>query len=538
MDPTTSVRDLLAWSRVLEYRHSVHHKAYIAIQQKAAMKADKAHQAKVAKELWRHGTGKARDLLMEKRQHQQGLSALRHPTTDRLAAAPEDVEAAAVLHTRQLLGTPPQPPPTDKPWQEQRLWTAAQQSWTVAHTAAATRLATPEDILSLVNSANSGSAPGLDGIQYSALKLLLKADTRAQEEWETAQQAPGAQGGPPAGRGGPLIHLLTNMTNAILSSDTLPAQLGTSEMVYFYKKGDPTRLGNYRGIALQSVLYKLAAAFTARQTLKAAELLGLLSPAQVAARTHGRAADHVVTMVNALADALRESQELHVITSDIQKAFDEVPREALWEALDRHGYPSELTRRVRLLQTCTGVTVRTQYGRSSAPVTTTKGCKQGCPLSPVTYCLFMNMFLKGLAADPRCAPYQPLRSTGGATPPPAETGLLCQAYMDDLAMFSPTAAQAQCQLDALDTFLAAYGMRLNAAKCRHTAVNEPSLQPLPPLTVRTSQDGSTHAPIPRTSATDTFEYLGHYISPKGNWAYQAGIEGIKSVQFRFSEFAE
>jgi hypothetical protein len=65
------------------------------------------------------------------------------------------------------------------------------------------------------------------------------------------------------------------------------------------------------------VLYKLAAAFTARQTLKAAELLGLLSPAQVAARTHGRAADHVVTMVNALADALRENL----------RQLDQLPRE-------------------------------------------------------------------------------------------------------------------------------------------------------------------------------------------------------------------
>jgi hypothetical protein len=59
---------------------------------------------------------------------------------------------------------------------------------------------------------------------------------------------------------------------------------------------------------------------------------------QVAARKHGRAADHVATMVNALADALREKRELHVLTSDIQKASDEVPRAALWEALSLHGY--------------------------------------------------------------------------------------------------------------------------------------------------------------------------------------------------------
>ena len=53
-------------------------------------------------------------------------------------------------------------------------------------------------------------------------------------------------------------------------------------------------------------------------------------------------ADHVATMVNALADASREGQELHVITSDIQKA--------LREALVLHGYPPELVRRVTLLR--------------------------------------------------------------------------------------------------------------------------------------------------------------------------------------------
>ena len=58
-------------------------------------------------------------------------------------------------------------------------------------------------------------------------------------------------------------------------------------------------------------------------------------------------------------------------------------------------------------------------------------------------------------------------------------------------MFSPTAAQAQCQLSALDTFLEAYGMCLNAAKCRHTAVNEPPLQALPPLRVRATQNDGT-----------------------------------------------
>ena len=519
---TLSASDLFHWIRQLEIRQRAHQKAYAKIHRDAAAAADEAKQAKISAELWRNGTSKARDLLMYKRMYQPGLAAIRHPTTDALATSPADLQEAAALHTEQLLGTAPPAPPTNQPWQAAHLWTTAQQGWTAQHAAAATRLATPADILSLINAAKASSAPGLDGIQYAALKLLLKADDQARE----LQQAPPPNA--PPGTGAPLLHLLTNLTNAVLCAPALPAELGRSEMVYFFKSGDPTRLGNYRGIALQSVLYKLAAAFVARQTLKAAELLSLISPAQVAARKHGRAADHVATMVNALAHAHRSGQELHVITSDIQKAFDEVPREALWEALRLHGYPPELIRRARLLQTCTGVTVRTQYGRSSTPVLTKKGCKQGCPLSPVTYCLFMNMFLKALDADPSCAAYAPT-DAGAPSPSPAQPGLSCQAYMDDLALFSPTQRHAQGQLDCLVNFLAAYGMALNTAKCRHTAVNaDGGLAPVPQrphLTVRRAQPAGqpvVQSDIPMTAQSGTFAYLGHHVSPVGDWSVQEG----------------
>jgi hypothetical protein len=79
-------------------------------------------------------------------------------------------------------------------------------------------------------------------------------------------------------------------------------------MLYFHKKGDPTSLQNYRGIALQSVLYKLAAAFTAKQILGACDTLGLLCREQAAARKHGRAGDHVAAMTIAMADAARVRQ--------------------------------------------------------------------------------------------------------------------------------------------------------------------------------------------------------------------------------------
>jgi hypothetical protein len=51
--------------------------------------------------------------------------------------------------------------------------------------------------------------------------------------------------------------LITNIVNCLLKTPKLPSQVTKAEVIYFHKKGDPLDLTNYRGIALQSVLYKL-----------------------------------------------------------------------------------------------------------------------------------------------------------------------------------------------------------------------------------------------------------------------------------------
>jgi hypothetical protein len=68
---------------------------------------------------------------------------------------------------------------------------------------------------------------------------------------------------------------------------------------------------------------------------------------------------------------------------------------------------------------------------------------------------------------------------------------------------------------------------LNTAKCRHTAVNEPSPQNQPPLGVRTAGTSTTRAHIPRTAPTGTFKYLGHQINQNGNWASHEAAVAVK-----------
>ena len=519
---TASPRALAAWAQELWVCKTSQTALFHAAQGKVAHERRRQLNSKIEDELFHHGTGHARKLLAGRREdaHSHGMAMLRDPCTQKVVVHPRHLEKIAVAHTRALLGTSPPPPPAGKDWQQEAIWTPLKQRWTPAARKAATALATTADIHKIITKAKTGGAPGLDGIQYGVLKLLLRTGS------------------------GALLTVLTNITNTVLRSSSLPEALGKSEIVYFYKKGDPADMGNYRGISLQSVLYKLAAAFTAAQLQSAAEALDLLSAAQVAARKGGRAADHVATMAAAIAHAHRTGQELHLLTCDIAKAFDEAPRAALLEALGRHGYPAELIRRVQLLQTCTGARVRTRYGVSDAQVVTTRGCKQGCPLSPIVYCLFTNMLLKGLQSSPvpgyAITPSKPGAKHGandtaaaeptGGQPPALDAEATAptldhQGYLDDLALFAGSAAVSTSQLAYANDFLRSYGMRFNTSKCRHSVAN-----PMPGncarVTLNTGWSPATPAgtvvgePIPQTQPGGTFEYLGHHLTTDGDWAAQ------------------
>jgi len=258
-------------------------------------------------------------------------------------------------------------------------------------------------------------------------------------------------------------------------------------------------------------------------------------------RAGGRGETHPTLLTAAIAHARRTKQEIHVVTSDIRKAFDTVPQEALLDAAAKHGYPAETLRRARLLLEGARVRVRTPYGLTDGgpnSIRVRRGCKQGCPLSPILFCLFMNMFVQWMAhPNPPAQPHSPtaeampklsirLRS---ARPPhcdgsdeqrelgDAHVDLDVQAYMDDLALLADSAAGSASQLSMLATFLHAHDMRLNYSKCTHAAWSphaQPAGQPAP-LLFDTPAGGQ--ATVHSLTRDECFKYLGYQINMAGTW---------------------
>jgi hypothetical protein len=156
--------DLSAWIGFLENRQSQHRRAFVAIQRQVEAEREAAAERLIAGELWCHGTRRARELLMRKAQPQQGVTVLRDELTGEVTAEPDRVRALAAEYTGRLLGTQPAVlPPADQPWQTDALWAPTLRRWTHAAKADASRLATHEDIKTIIAKAGAASAPGMDG---------------------------------------------------------------------------------------------------------------------------------------------------------------------------------------------------------------------------------------------------------------------------------------------------------------------------------------------------------------------------------------
>ena len=124
-----------------------------------------------------------------------------------------------------------------------------------------------------------------------------------------------------------------NLLLLIWESETVPEDLKNANIVTIFKKGDRMSCGNYRGISLLSIVGKIFARVLLDILLKLAE--DVLLESQCGFRPSRGTVD-MIFCVRQLQEKSREQQEpLMYIFWDLRKAFDRVPRPAMWAVLAR-----------------------------------------------------------------------------------------------------------------------------------------------------------------------------------------------------------
>ena len=248
--------------------------------------------------------------------------------------------------------------------------------------------------------------------------------------------------------------MLARLFTAVFRSGCFPPEWALGAITPIFKKGDPTDPNNYRGITVGHVLGKLYALVINARLTAWLEERGLRARGQAGFRP-GRGTVDNCFILRAVAERARaRGVKLYCCAVDFEKAFDSVDRPLLWAALRRSGVGGTMLQAIQAMYADVPVCVRTAEGLSGC-FQSVLGVKQGCPLSPLLFGIFVDDWEGHLQAAVGSAAALP--QLAGRTLPPL-------LFADDMFLLSTTAAGLQAQLHCLQDYCDAKKLTVNTTK--------------------------------------------------------------------------
>ena len=167
----------------------------------------------------------------------------------------------------------------------------------------------------------------------------------------------------------------------------MPQHHMNAVVVSIYKKGDSSRLSNYRPISLLTSCYKILAAMVKERLDKGLD--SWLMNTQYGFRKT-KCTAQAIYLARRLQDiAEKTNARSTLILLDWEKAFDKVSQEKMMETLHRLKVPSRIINLIASYYKDPQFKVSMGEEESSWR-RQASGIRQGCPLSPYLFCLVMG----------------------------------------------------------------------------------------------------------------------------------------------------
>ena len=286
-----------------------------------------------------------------------------------------------------------------------------------------------------------------------------------------------------------------------------PMQWKHALLVALYKgKGDKRACDNLRGISLLSIPGKVYAALLLRRLSQ--HLHSQLHEAQCGFVPGRGLTDAAFVLQQLMAKSWSHAAPLYLAFIDLRKAFDSVPRDALWRVLRAYGAPPLLVELLMDLHTGTLAAVRLGALKGES-FSVSCGVRQGCVVAPLLFNVFIDFVVRqALARMPStCGVSVAFRSEGRPSPAagvdPTSDHIPLMMYADDMALTCPCPLELAKFLGVMDDVCTECGLSINASKTEVMAVGrEACTPPLPPIVLR-------GGPVKQVAR---FKYLGSLVS--------------------------
>ncbi|KAK3510349.1 hypothetical protein QTP70_004936 [Hemibagrus guttatus] len=278
---------------------------------------------------------------------------------------------------------------------------------------------TQAEVTEVVQQLLGGKAPGVDEIRPEYLKSLDVVG----------------------------LSWLTRLCNIAWRSGTVPLDWVTGVVVPLFKKGDWRVCSNYRGITLLSLPGKVYSRILERRVRPLVE--PRIQEGHCGFRPCRGTLDQLYTFHRVLEGLWEFAQPIHMCFVDLEKAFDRVPRGILWKVLWEYRVCGPLLRAVWSLYNRSRSLVRIASCKSDLfPVHV--GLRQGCPLSPVLFIVFMDRISR--------------RSQGPEGVQFGDHRISSLIFADDVVLLAPSSLDLQHALGHFAAECEAAGMRVSTSK--------------------------------------------------------------------------
>ena len=209
-----------------------------------------------------------------------------------------------------------------------------------------------------------------------------------------ANKSPGCDGFPPEWykcMKKLLVPLLKASFNYTLRGGALPPSWSEAFISVIPKEGkDKMDCKGYRPISVLNIDYKLYAAILAKRLNTI--MPSLINEDQTGFISNMQTHDNIRRALNIINQITKGTSSAVLLSLDAEKAFDSVGWDFLFQVMERFGFSDSFIQCIRMLYSSPTARIKVN-GSLSNQIMLQRGCRQGCPLSP----LLFNFFIEPLA---------------------------------------------------------------------------------------------------------------------------------------------
>ena len=303
---------------------------------------------------------------------------------------------------------------------------------------------------------------------------------------------------------------IIKLFNIVLSVGYFPDSWNQGLITPIFKQGDKYEPNNYRGICVNSNLGKIFCSIVNIRLQNFLKTHKILDKSQIGFLPKHRTSDHIYTLHTIIDKHVYQNKsKVFACFIDFEKAFDSIWHEGLFLKLLENGIGGKTFDLINTMYKNNTCAVKIGNNRTEF-FPQNQGVRQGCPLSPTLFNIYINELAKAL------------NTSTAPGPTLMDSEVRCLLFADDLVILSETKEGLQQLLDVVETFGLTWALKINFAKTKIMIFQNRSRCRENKYVFRAGNQVLQH--------TQEYTYLGLKLSSTGN--FNLAVNELKAKAMR------